>query len=433
MKVGITSCRHGMVAEILVQDHCTSFRIFSFRFFDNRKTDAHIDHRLRNELSLENALTTHPDAIKGAMFTFRMANLLDDESGNSMVKIYSEAKKRISNMAKYMGGAAFVFLQNPRRDETEGQEEEVEFWKMLTRHASTDGFAEEHCEFFGHLREAAGIQAGDGGNKKQGLDVHKIQTARKLGRIYLCDPVNEKDLVRLRNGVQELKPSVANLRPDVLRIVDRDASLRLRLLTELETVTTEGDKLLQKKGAGESAGFVGVLRREKAKFEGERWGFHFFIFTRGLAGTDFTSVCDENLDQSAMVQFFSFFRQSAAKKMEDMLVDQIQSQRDYIENVAAKQYQAAAARMKSRDIAVDSGKQTATEVLIWDGNRLAYPHRTGFRPVPCRMHSPCHSVMSEAHESMSPCHVRCTVMSDAQKCHVGCTVPFRMHSLDRNS
>ena len=58
-------------------------------------------------------------------------------------------------------------------------------------------------------------------------------------------------------------------------------------------------------------------------------------------------------------------------------------------------------------------------------------------------------------QSMSPCHVRCTVMPDAQKCatsaagctevrrkmhrsahvarHVGCTVSFRVHSFDRNS
>ena len=28
------------------------------------------------------------------------------------------------------------------------------------------------------------------------------------------------------------------------------------------------------------------------------------------------------------------------------------------------------------------------------GNRLAYPHRTGFRPVSRRLHSPCHSVNS---------------------------------------
>ena len=31
-------------------------------------------------------------------------------------------------------------------------------------------------------------------------------------------------------------------------------------------------------------------------------------------------------------------------------------------------------------------------VESWDGNGLAYPHRTGFRPVSCRMHSPYHSV-----------------------------------------
>ena len=50
----------------------------------------------------------------------------------------------------------------------------------------------------------------------------------------------------------------------------------------------------------------------------------------------------------------------------------------------------------------------------WDGNRLAYPHRTGFRPV-----SPCH-VTSDAQSKCHTCPVRCTVMSDAQG-HVRCT------------
>ena len=55
----------------------------------------------------------------------------------------------------------------------------------------------------------------------------------------------------------------------------------------------------------------------------------------------------------------------------------------------------------------------------WGGNRLVYPHRTGFRPV-----------ISDWFQT--------SVMSDAQsmsQCHVGCTVSFRkMHShLDRNS
>ena len=65
--------------------------------------------------------------------------------------------------------------------------------------------------------------------------------------------------------------------------------------------------------------------------------------------------------------------------------------------------------------------------VYWDGNRLAYPHRTGFRPVSdrcqtsvrpvsCRMHSPCHSVSSPIH---SPCH---RVMSDAQSCSRICGV-----------
>ena len=74
--------------------------------------------------------------------------------------------------------------------------------------------------------------------------------------------------------------------------------------------------------------------------------------------------------------------------------------------------------------------------VIRGGNMLAYPHQTGFRPVsdqfqtgfrpvPCRMHSPCHSVISVA-QSMLSCHVRCTVMSDAQ-CHVGCTALTEIH------
>ena len=56
----------------------------------------------------------------------------------------------------------------------------------------------------------------------------------------------------------------------------------------------------------------------------------------------------------------------------------------------------------------------------WDGNRLAYPQRTGFRPVSDRRQI---SVMPDAQsmssqcllphtQSMSPRHVRCTVMSD---------------------
>ena len=68
--------------------------------------------------------------------------------------------------------------------------------------------------------------------------------------------------------------------------------------------------------------------------------------------------------------------------------------------------------------------------VCWDGNRLVYPHRTGFRPVSCRR------VMSRRMHS-SPCH---RVMSDAQSCRIcgvscrnGCTVSFRMHSLDRIS
>ena len=67
-----------------------------------------------------------------------------------------------------------------------------------------------------------------------------------------------------------------------------------------------------------------------------------------------------------------------------------------------------------------------------DGNRLAHPHRTGFRPVPCRVHSPCHSPSPPpytVHVTVSP--PPCPVMSDAQ-CPVGCTVSFHgCTSLDR--
>ena len=48
-----------------------------------------------------------------------------------------------------------------------------------------------------------------------------------------------------------------------------------------------------------------------------------------------------------------------------------------------------------------------TAWVTWGGNRLAYPHRTGFRPV-----------------SMSPCHVRCTV-----SCRIMHSVSSPMHSV----
>ena len=80
--------------------------------------------------------------------------------------------------------------------------------------------------------------------------------------------------------------------------------------------------------------------------------------------------------------------------------------------------------------------------VSWDGNRLAYPHRAGFRPVSdqCQSsplpdcHSPCHSPSSPPYTvQMSSCPVRCTVMSDAQKSPVGLPqCPFRTcTSLDR--
>ena len=74
-------------------------------------------------------------------------------------------------------------------------------------------------------------------------------------------------------------------------------------------------------------------------------------------------------------------------------------------------------------------KRYSFSAVGWDGNGLAYPHRTGFRPVSdrfiqtnaaCRI---CGVHVTVSHvgfaESMPPCHhVRCTVMSDAQKCRM---------------
>ena len=71
------------------------------------------------------------------------------------------------------------------------------------------------------------------------------------------------------------------------------------------------------------------------------------------------------------------------------------------------------------------------------GNRLAYPHRTGFRPVSDQCHAGCTVHVTVSCRVHSPCGHR--VMSDAQSCrihrsviHVGCTVSLRMQSLDRN-
>ena len=77
--------------------------------------------------------------------------------------------------------------------------------------------------------------------------------------------------------------------------------------------------------------------------------------------------------------------------------------------------------------------------VTWDGNGLAYPRigyvsdrcQTGVRPVsppPCTVHVTV-PLLPHA-QSMSPCHVRCTVMSDAQSCRMH-SVSSPMHSLDR--
>ena len=61
----------------------------------------------------------------------------------------------------------------------------------------------------------------------------------------------------------------------------------------------------------------------------------------------------------------------------------------------------------------------------WGGNRLAYPHRTGFRPVP---HVGSAESMSQCQSDLrSPCHT-VSYMSDAQSCRI-CGVSCRMHSV----
>ena len=59
------------------------------------------------------------------------------------------------------------------------------------------------------------------------------------------------------------------------------------------------------------------------------------------------------------------------------------------------------------------GMETEREAVFWDGNGLAYPHRTGFRPVSDQCLLPHTQSMSQCllphAQSMSPCHVRCTV------------------------
>ena len=86
--------------------------------------------------------------------------------------------------------------------------------------------------------------------------------------------------------------------------------------------------------------------------------------------------------------------------------------------------------------------------VLSEGNRLAYPRRTGFRPVSdqcptsvlCQTSSvtPCPVARRICGVHVSPCHVRSAEshVGFAEKCHVGCTVSFRICTstcLDRNS
>ena len=70
------------------------------------------------------------------------------------------------------------------------------------------------------------------------------------------------------------------------------------------------------------------------------------------------------------------------------------------------------------------------KAVRWDGNGLAYPHRTGARPVSDQCHAGCTVHVTMSFQMHSPCDV---TMSCQMQRHVGCKVSFRMHSLDRNS
>ena len=86
--------------------------------------------------------------------------------------------------------------------------------------------------------------------------------------------------------------------------------------------------------------------------------------------------------------------------------------------------------------------------VSWDGSRLAYPHRTGFRPVSDRFQTSFRPVSDQFQTGFRPvsdqCHAGCTVhvtvspppctvhviMSCQMHSHVGCTeVSCRMHSV----
>ena len=75
-------------------------------------------------------------------------------------------------------------------------------------------------------------------------------------------------------------------------------------------------------------------------------------------------------------------------------------------------------------------EEVAKIVVSWDGNGLAYPHRTGFRPV-----SDTGFIRPVPHvgfaESMSQCHFGCTIHVIVSSCpmhsHVGCTALTEIH------
>ena len=80
----------------------------------------------------------------------------------------------------------------------------------------------------------------------------------------------------------------------------------------------------------------------------------------------------------------------------------------------------------------DARKDAPEGDVSWGGNRLAYPHRTGFRPVSdqCQVsvsspiHSPCHHVISDLDLRS---HVGCTEVS---RPNAQCHFTTDSHSLD---
>ena len=121
----------------------------------------------------------------------------------------------------------------------------------------------------------------------------------------------------------------------------------------------------------------------------------------------------------------------SAQKAVDEEMDHIEAARQKAE--AEKAAEAALAAKKPKGVRRD-------------GNRLAYPHRTGFVPVSDRFQTSFRPVPDRCQTSPSspPCTVPVTVPlvlphTQCMSCRMHgsvspqCTVSFRMQSLDRNS